>query len=158
MDWWFLRKINFDILYYLQLLYIVNIRLIIWFVKLRLYECCHSCFCHNLPVINLFQVSNKYPKTTYPNDKETSVTTIHNSEGDAALCIKLYALKRGPQGPHKLSSLKSLKIQNPPLKTQECAMKPSENTSSSNCRWQNRKECQNRSTNNGDMAENRIEM
>ena len=28
----------------MQLLYIVNIRLIIWSVELRFYECCHSCF------------------------------------------------------------------------------------------------------------------
>ncbi len=28
----------------MQLLYIVNIRLIIWFVELRFYECYHSCF------------------------------------------------------------------------------------------------------------------
>ena len=28
----------------MQPLYIVNIRLIIWFVELRFYECCHSCY------------------------------------------------------------------------------------------------------------------
>ncbi len=46
---------------------------------------------------------------------------------------------------------KSLKIQHP-LKTQKCAMKLSEMASSSNSRWQNRKEHSNRSTNNGNMA------
>ena len=35
----------------------------------------------------------------------------------------------------------------------EIAMKPSEMDSSSNSRWQNRKERPNRSTNNGYMAE-----
>ena len=39
-----LFSVNFDILYYLQLLYIIIIPLIIWYVELLFYECCHSCF------------------------------------------------------------------------------------------------------------------
>ncbi len=37
--------------------------------------------------------------------------------------MKWFLIKQGLQGPQELSSLKSLKIQNPFLKTQECAIK-----------------------------------
>ena len=60
--------------------------------------------------------------------------------------------KNGPQGPQKLSSVKSLKIQPHPLKTR----KSSEMASLSNARWQNRKESKNRSTNNGFLLRNAI--
>ncbi len=58
-------------------------------------------------------------------------------------------LKQGPQGPQKLSSLKSLKIQIPP----PAILQPSKMTFLSNSRWQNRKERPHRSKNNGDMVE-----
>ncbi len=56
-------------------------------------------------------------------------------------------IKLSPQGPRKLSSIKSLKIQPLPLKTRKCAMKLSEMASLSNS---NRKERPNQSKNNGD--------
>ncbi len=66
-----------------------------------------------------------------------------------------YFFKQGPpQGPQKLSSLKSPNVQNHlPKNTGMCHDKISEMASSSNSRWQHRKDCPNRSKNNGDMAE-----
>ncbi len=52
-------------------------------------------------------------------------------------------MKQSPQGPQKLSSLKSLKIYNFSL------VQPSEIASLTNSSWQNRKE----GPNNGDMVE-----
>ncbi len=61
--------------------------------------------------------------------------------------------KQGPQRPHKLSSLKSLKILNPQLIQGFSLLQSSEMVSISNSRWQNRKDHPNRFANNGDMDE-----
>ena len=63
-------------------------------------------------------------------------------------------MNQGPQGPQKLSSLKSLNIQIHPPIMGNSLLKPPEMTSLSNYRWPNRKEHSNRSTNNGDMVDN----
>ncbi len=55
------------------------------------------------------------------------------------------------QGPQKLNSLKSLKIQNSPPIPGFSLLWSSEMAFISNFRWQNRKERSNRSTNNGDI-------
>ena len=60
--------------------------------------------------------------------------------------------KQGPQGPQKLSSLKSLKVQNPPPQPGIFTPETIRN-GLSNSRWQTRIEVTNRSTNKRDMDE-----
>ncbi len=66
----------------------------------------------------------------------------------------MHLVKQGPQGPQKLSSLKSLEIQITPNDTRALSLLQStEMTFLTNYRWQNRIARPNRSTNNRDMVE-----
>ena len=63
-------------------------------------------------------------------------------------------IKQGPQGPQKLSSLKSLKIQNlPPILVFILLLKQTDIASLSISKVAKPKDRPNLSTNNGDMAE-----
>ena len=59
--------------------------------------------------------------------------------------------KQGPHGSHKVSSLKSLKIRNPP--PTYSLLQPSNIASLSNSRWQNCQKRPNRSIISGNTAE-----
>ena len=64
-----------------------------------------------------------------------------------------FCRKQGPQGPQKLSSLKSLKINPPPTpKNTGMCHETIRNGFLSISRWKNRKERSNRTTYNGEMA------
>ncbi len=62
-------------------------------------------------------------------------------------------VKQGQQGPQKLISLKSLKIQNFHRFRAFSLLQPTELASFSNSRWENLKERPNQSTNKGDMVD-----
>ena len=70
-----LGKINFDIIWYSVIFaatfIFVNIRLIIWFLELRFYECCHSCLTFILLNEYLVQTS---PSAGLDNTSKTKLT------------------------------------------------------------------------------------